>query len=72
MAGDMSLVRRHQQSLRQLQEQGGYAPYLASYLFEAAQVSVPERLEAVTHGIAPTSTRRRKKQWSILPRPICV
>ena len=48
MAGDMSLVRRHQQSLQQLQEQGGYAPYLASYLFEAAQVSVPERLEAVT------------------------
>jgi hypothetical protein len=47
MAGDMSLVKRHQQSLRQLQEQGGYAPYLASYLFEAAQVSVPERLEPV-------------------------
>lgn len=48
MAGDMSLVKRHQQSLRQLQEQGGYAPYLASYLFEAAQVSAPERLEPVT------------------------
>lgn len=48
MAGDMSLVKRHQQALRQLQEQGGYAPYLASYLFEAAQVSVPEHLEAVT------------------------
>lgn len=48
MAGDISLVKRHQQSLKQLQEQGGYAPYLASYLFEAAQVSVPERLESVT------------------------
>lgn len=48
MAGDISLVRRHQQSLRQLQEQGGYAPYLTSYLFEAAQLSVPERLEPVT------------------------
>lgn len=48
MAGDISLVKRHQQSLKQLQEQGGYAPYLASYLFEAAQVSVPERLETVT------------------------
>lgn len=48
MAGDLSLVKRHQQSLRQLQEQGGYAPYLISYLFESAQVSVPERLEPVT------------------------
>lgn len=47
MAGDMSLVRRHQQALRQLQEQGGYAPYLTSYLFEAVQASVPERLEPV-------------------------
>lgn len=48
-AGDMSLIKRHQQALRQLQEQGGYAPYLADYLFEAAQVSVPQRLEPVAH-----------------------
>lgn len=47
-AGAMSLIKRHQQALRQLQEQGGYAPYLTDYLFEAAQVSVPQRLEAVT------------------------
>ena len=47
-AGDMSLIKRHQQTLRQLQEQGGYAPYLTDYLFEAAQVSVPQRLEPVT------------------------
>lgn len=47
-AGDMSLIKRHQQALRQLQEQGGYAPYLTDYLFEAAQVSVPQRLERVT------------------------
>ena len=47
-AGDMSLIKRHQQALRQLQEQGGYAPYLTDYLFEAAQVSVPLRLEPVT------------------------
>lgn len=46
-AGDMSLIKRHQQALRQLQEQGGYAPYLTEYLFEAAQVSVPQRLEPV-------------------------
>lgn len=46
-AGDMSLIKRHQQALRQLQEQGGYAPYLTDYLFEAAQVSVPQRLEQV-------------------------
>lgn len=47
-AGDMSLIKRHRQALRQLQEQGGYAPYLTDYLFEAAQVSVPQRLESVT------------------------
>ncbi|MDH1316117.1 AAA domain-containing protein [Shewanella xiamenensis] len=47
-AGDMSLVKRHQQALRQLQEQGGYAPYLTDYLFEAAQVSVPQCLVPVT------------------------
>lgn len=47
-AGDMSLIKRHQQALRQLQEQGGYAPYLTDYLFEAAQVSVSQRLEPVT------------------------
>ncbi|GGE59083.1 hypothetical protein GCM10007421_37090 [Halopseudomonas oceani] len=47
-AGDMSLIKRHQQALRQLQEQAGYAPYLTDYLFEAAQVSVPQRLERVT------------------------
>lgn len=46
-AGDMSLIKRHQQALRQLQEQGGYAPYLTDYLFEAAQISVPQRLEPV-------------------------
>ncbi|QTL35810.1 DEAD/DEAH box helicase [Pseudoalteromonas viridis] len=46
-AGDMSLIKRHQQALRQLQEQGGYAPYLTEYLFEAAQISVPQRLEPV-------------------------
>ncbi|WP_174868124.1 DEAD/DEAH box helicase [Pectobacterium polaris] len=47
-AGDMSLIKRHQQALKQLQEQGGYAPYLTDYLFESAQVSVPQRLEPVT------------------------
>lgn len=61
MAGDMSLVKRHQQSLRQLQEQGGYAPYLASYLFEAAQVSVPERLVAVTQWHRPDLNSAQKE-----------
>lgn len=46
--GDMSLIRRHRQALRQLQEQGGYAPYLTDYLFETAQASVPQHLETVT------------------------
>lgn len=61
MAGDLSLVKRHQQFLRQLQEQGGYAPYLASYLFEAAQVSVPERLVAVTQWHRPDLNSAQKE-----------
>lgn len=46
-AGDVMLLNRHQKALTQLREQGGYAPYLTSYLFEAAQANVPERLEGV-------------------------
>lgn len=47
-AGDMSLLNRHERALNQLKEQGGYAPYLSSYLFEVAQADVPERLEPVS------------------------
>lgn len=63
-AGDMSLIKRHQQALRQLQEQGGYAPYLTDYLFEAAQVSVPGVWSRLRGGPMTNSTRPRKKPWS--------
>lgn len=45
--GDMSLINRHRRALRQLQEQGGHAPYLADYLFGDLLASVPQRLEPV-------------------------
>lgn len=50
-AGDMSLIKRHRRALWQLQEQGGYAPYLADYLFGDLQASVPQRQEPVTHWV---------------------
>ena len=33
-AGDLSLIRRHEQAVQKLQTQGGYSPYLAAYLFD--------------------------------------
>lgn len=70
MTGDMSLVKRHEQSLRQLQEQAGYAPYLASYLFEADQVSRPKHLEAVTQWHrADLNTAQKEAVVKILSAP---
>ncbi|MFM0125531.1 AAA domain-containing protein [Paraburkholderia sp. RL18-101-BIB-B] len=57
----MSLLKRHERALNQLKEQGGYAPYLTSYLFEAAQANVPERLEPVNHWFRKTLNAAQKE-----------
>lgn len=37
MAGDLSLLRRHDQAVKKLREQGGYSPYLSAFLFDVTQ-----------------------------------
>ena len=44
-AGDLALIGRHEKAVRRLQEQGGYAPFLSSYLFDAKQARVPPKVE---------------------------
>ena len=46
-AGDLALIRRHEQALKRLQDQGGYAPYLSSYLFDARQAKSPTSFEPI-------------------------
>lgn len=46
--GDLALINRHEQALKRLQDQGGYAPYLSSYLFDARQAKNPTISEPVT------------------------
>lgn len=47
-AGDLALINRHEQALKRLQDQGGYAPYLSSYLFDARQAKNPTTYEPIT------------------------
>jgi hypothetical protein len=47
-AGDLSLIKRHESAIERLRDQGGYAPYLSSYLFDVKQARVPSSLEPVT------------------------
>lgn len=48
-AGDLALIRRHEMAIKRLQDQGGYAPYLSSYLFDVQQAKKPSTTESVTH-----------------------
>jgi hypothetical protein len=47
-AGDLALIRRHEMAIKRLQDQGGYAPYLSSYLFDVRQAKKPSTTEPVT------------------------
>ncbi len=44
--GDMALIHRHERAIQRLRDQGGYAPYLSSYLFDVTQARVPEETDA--------------------------
>ena len=48
-AGDVSLIRRHESAITRLRDQGGYAPYLSSYLFDVKQARLSAQLEPITH-----------------------
>ena len=45
--GDMALIRRQLGALERLERQGGYAPYLSSYLFDIRAAHRPEQLVEV-------------------------
>ena len=47
-AGDLALIRRHEMAIKRLQDQGGYAPYLSSYLFDVKQAKNPSTTVAVS------------------------
>jgi hypothetical protein len=47
-AGDLALIRRHEMAIKRLQDQGGYAPYLSSYLFDVKQAKNPSTTESAT------------------------
>lgn len=47
-AGDLALIRRHEMAIKRLQDQGGYAPYLSSYLFDVKQAKNPTTTERVS------------------------
>jgi len=41
LAGDLSVLRRHEQAVVRLRAQGGYSPYLSAYLFDVKQARCP-------------------------------
>ncbi len=47
-AGDLALIRRHEQAINKLRDQGGFAPYLSSYLFDISEANHPATIESVT------------------------
>lgn len=46
-AGDLALIRRHEQAINKLRDQGGFAPYLSTYLFDITEANRPETIETV-------------------------
>lgn len=45
LVGDLALVKRHERAVKNLQQnEGCYAPYLSSYLFDIANANEPDEL----------------------------
>lgn len=49
MAGDLSLLKRHEQAIQKLKEQGGNSPYLSAYLFDVKQARSPATIAPVAN-----------------------
>ncbi len=47
-AGDLALISRHKKAIDRLRDQGGYAPYLSSYLFDIGQANTPKDIPVIT------------------------
>lgn len=49
LVGDMALVKRHERAVKNLQQnEGCYAPYLSSYLFDIENANKPSKLIEIT------------------------
>lgn len=48
-AGDLALIRRHEQAITKLRDQGGFAPYLSSYLFDITEANQPKSIDPVVN-----------------------
>lgn len=46
-AGDLALIKRHEGAVSKLRDQGGFAPYLSSYLFDVKQANLPTTIEPI-------------------------
>lgn len=46
--GDQALISRHENAINRLRDQGGYAPYLSSYLFDVKQANLPGEIEKIS------------------------
>lgn len=47
-AGDFALIRRHEEAINRLRDQGGYAPYLSAYLFDIGQANLPAEITSIS------------------------
>lgn len=54
MAGDLSLLKRHEQAIQKLKEQGGNSPYLSAYLFDVKQARSPTTTAPVLNWQQPS------------------
>jgi nucleoside-triphosphatase THEP1 len=59
-SGDFALINRLRSQLRILQEQGGYAPHLSSYLFDIKNARQPQTLVEITDWMNPNLNEDQK------------
>lgn len=73
-AGDLALIRRHEQAINKLRDQGGFAPYLSSYLFDITEANQPQTREPVVEWFrGDLNTYQKQAVEKILAAPdICL
>jgi superfamily I DNA and/or RNA helicase len=59
-SGDFALINRLRNQLKTLQEQGGYAPFLSSYLFDIKKARQPKMLAEITDWMNPNMNEDQK------------
>ena len=51
-AGDLALIDRQRQSLNTFAEEGGYAPFLSSYIFDITKARTPEQTQPISRWLS--------------------